>query len=150
MPIHVTRTDTCQAPVETAFAYVADYRNVPQWLFGMHKFEPVGDKDYGLGATFDAEVHLGAHIHTRIRVDDWVENELISFDSIDGVKVETRWFFTPEGADRTIIRGDVPLKLPFGPAGKLMGRVVEPAVKKAVEHSSEALARQIEEYAGRG
>lgn len=71
--VELRKTTLCQAPREVAFGYVADYRNVPQWLFGIHDFTPVDGLDYGLGATFDASVHLGLHLHSRIRVDDWVE-----------------------------------------------------------------------------
>ncbi len=148
MPIHVKHTDTCRAPVESAFAYVADYRNVPDWLFGIHRFEPVGDQDYGLGAVFDAEVHLGAHLHTRIRVEEWADNELIGFDSIDGVKVESTWRFEALDDESSAVTGEVTLTLPFGPAGRLMNRAIQPAVRRAVEQTAERLATRIEEHAG--
>ena len=40
--------------------------------------------------------------------------------------------------------------LPFGPAGRVMGKVMEPAVAKASERSSTALVAKVEEHAARG
>ena len=37
-------------PVDVAFAYVDNYANVPDWLFGVSRFAPVGEQDRGLGA----------------------------------------------------------------------------------------------------
>ncbi len=147
MPIDIHTTTQCRAPRDVAFAYVADYRNVGEWLFGISKFEPVGEQSYGLGSVFDASVHLGVHIHTRIAVDDFVEHELISFDSVKGFKVKSLWRFTAESPETTLITADISYTLPFGPAGKAMGKIMEPFVKTAVTHSSEALARHVEQAA---
>jgi hypothetical protein len=66
MPIEIRVESTFQAPLEVAFAYTADYRNVPDWLYGISKFEPVGENDYGLGAVFDGSMNLGATLNSRI------------------------------------------------------------------------------------
>lgn len=144
MPVHIVRTDTCQAPLETAFAYVADYRNVPHWLFGVHGFDPVGEQTYGLGSVFDADVHLGLRLKSRIRVDDWAENRMISFDTVKGFKVQSTWTFEALDATSTAITAEVTYHLPFGPAGKAMGKVIEPAVKQAVSRSADQLRERIE------
>jgi len=54
MPIHVTKETVLDAPVEKVFEYVANYRNVGEWLSGVSSFTPVGDLDYGLHSVFDA------------------------------------------------------------------------------------------------
>jgi uncharacterized membrane protein len=144
MPVEIVTSTTCEAPCDAAFAYVADYRNVPHWLFGIHEFTPVGDRDYGLGSVFDASVHLGLRLHSRIEVDEFVEDRLIAFDSVKGFKVRSRWNFEPVAPGRTTITAQVTYALPFGPAGRAMGKVVEPAVKQAVAHSSDELTARIE------
>ncbi|AQA25829.1 hypothetical protein BTZ20_1368 [Rhodococcus sp. MTM3W5.2] len=45
--IHITAV--AKVPVHAGFAYVDDYRNVPAWMFGVTRFEPVGEQTQGLG-----------------------------------------------------------------------------------------------------
>lgn len=144
MPWQISHTASCQAPVDVAFAYVSDYRNVGQWLFGVSKFEPVGEQTYGLGAIFDASLHLGLPIHTRIRVSEFEEGALMAFDSVKGFKVTSIWRFTALDDATTSIDAEVDLTLPFGPAGKAMGKVIQPVLKTAITHSSKELAHHIE------
>ena len=144
MAVDIVKTETCNAPLKTAFAYVADYRKIPDWMFGVHAFEPVGPHDYGLGSVFDVTVHLGLRIHTRIEAVEWEENRLIGMDSVKGFKVRSRWYFTALDEDRTEVTAKVSYELPFGPAGKAMGKVMEPVVKQAVKHASHHLVTNIE------
>jgi len=148
MSIDIVKTTECDAPLDAAFDYVADYRNVPSWLFGVQTFEPVGDIDHGLGAVFDGAMHLGVTLTSRIEVNEWVDNRLIGFDSVKGFKNSSRWNFEAAGEGRTLITAEVSYSLPFGPAGKALGKVIEPFVKQAVKHSSDHLRQRIEEAAG--
>ena len=146
MAIDIVKTTECDAPLDLSFDYVADYRNVPEWLFGVQTFEPVGDLDHGLGAVFDGAMHLGVTLKSRIEVNEWVDNRLIGFDSIKGFKNSSRWSFEPwDGGTR--ITAEVSYSLPFGPAGKALGKVIEPFVKQAVAHSSTHLKEQVEKVA---
>jgi uncharacterized membrane protein len=149
MPIEIRVESTFQAPLEVAFAYTADYRNVPDWLYGISKFEPVGDKDYGLGAVFDGSMNLGATLHSRIEVNEFEENRLIGFDSIKGFKNSSRWTFSALDAKHSTVVADVSYELPGGIAGKALGKVIEPFVKIAVKHSSAALQEAVEAQAAR-
>ena len=144
MGIDIVKAETCKAPLAIAFEYVDDYRNVPQWLFGIHEFTPVGPRDRGLDAVFDVSVHLGVHVKTRIKVTDYVEQRVIEFDSIKGFKVRSRWTFEAVDENTTMVTAEVTFNLPFGPAGKAMGKVMEPMVTKAVQHSSHELVRRVE------
>jgi len=147
MPIEIQVESTFQAPLEVAFAYTADYRNVPEWLYGISKFEPVGDKDYGLGAVFDGSMNLGATLHSRIEVNGFEENKLIAFDSIKGFKNSSRWTFSAIDDQHAKVIADVSYELPGGIAGKALGKVIEPFVKIAVKHSSAALQKAVEAHA---
>jgi uncharacterized membrane protein len=144
MGIDIVRTESCEAPLEVAYAYLADYREVPRWMFGVEKFEVVGDKDYGPGSEFDATVSLGVRLHTRIRATEWEENRVIGMDSVKGFKVRSRWYFAAEGENRTTVTANITYDLPFGPAGKAMGKVMEPFVKRAVQESAQTLVTNIE------
>jgi uncharacterized membrane protein len=149
MPIAIRVESTFQAPLEVAFAYTADYRNVPDWLYGISKFDPVGDKDYGLGAVFDGSMNLGATLHSRIEVNDFEENRLIAFDSIKGFTNSARWTFSAVDANSSTVVADVTYQLPGGIAGKALGKVIEPFVKIAVRHSSAALQKHVEAQVAR-
>lgn len=144
MAVHLNKTIVCKAPVESAFAYTADYRNVGDWLFGIKQFVPVGDLDYGLGAVFDGEMHVGATLTSRIEVNQFEENRLIGFDSIKGFENSSVWTFHETGAGAEI-HAEVEYRLPGGVAGKALGRLMAPFVQVAVNKSAEHLARRIEE-----
>lgn len=147
MAIDIVTTTDCAAPLGLVFEYVADYRNVPDWLFGIQTFEPVGDIDHGLGAVFDGAMHLGVTLKSRIEVVEWAEDRLIGFDSVKGFKNSSRWTFESTGDDSTRIVAELSYSLPFGPAGKALGKVIEPFVKQAVAHSSTHLKEQVERAA---
>ena len=39
--IHVRHTAVAAVPVDVAFDYIDNYRNVPTWMFGVSEFTPV-------------------------------------------------------------------------------------------------------------
>lgn len=149
MGTDIVRTETAEAPIDVAFAYLDDYREVPSWMFGVEDFRVVGDQDHGLGSEFEATLNLGIKLHTRIRCTEWEKNRVIGMDSVKGFKVRSRWYFEEDGPGRTKVRAEVTYGLPLGPAGKAMGKVIGPAVQRAVGHSAETLIRNIEALAAR-
>jgi uncharacterized membrane protein len=144
MAVDIVKTESCNAPLEVAFDYVADYREVPHWMFGVERFEVVGEQDRGVGAEFDATIHLGLRLHSRIRAAEWEENRVIGMDSVEGFKVRSRWYFDADGESRTTVTAKITYQLPFGPAGRGMGKLMEPFVKRAVVDSADKLVANIE------
>ncbi len=144
MALTATQQTEVAKPVETCFEYLDDWRNVPDWLVGVEKFTPAGDKDQGLGSVFDVVVHAGVKIKTRLEVTDYVERRLIEFESVQGFKVRNRWNFEPVGDGRTLITAETTLHPPFGPAGKALAKVLEPAMGKIMQHSAGNLRDRIE------
>jgi uncharacterized membrane protein len=144
MPIEINIETEFDAPVETAFAYTADYRRVPDWLYGISKFQPVGEKDYGLGATFDGWMNLGVTLKSVVEIDEFDEGSLIGMNSIKGFRNWSRWNFSAVDPATSKVRADFFYELPGGLAGKAIGKAIEPFVKIAVKHSSEALKTGIE------
>ena len=139
----------CNASLAQTFAYVDDHTNVPDWMFGVERFEPHGELDHGLGAVYDVVVHVGLPIRTRIEVTGWEQDERIEFASVSGFRTESVWTFEALDDTTTLVTSSVTYHLPFGPAGRVMGKVMEPAVGKAVDRSSTALVRKVEEHAAR-
>jgi uncharacterized membrane protein len=149
MGTDIVRTETADAPIDVAFDYLDDYREVPKWMFGVEDFKVVGEKDRGLGSEFEATLNLGIKLHTRIRCTEWEKNGVIGMDSVKGFKVRSRWYFEEPSPGRTTVTAKVTYELPFGPAGRAMGKVVGPAVQRAVGHSAETLVKNIEALAAR-
>ena len=143
----ILRTATCAAPVEVAFAYVSDHRNIPHWMFGIERFEPVGEHDRGVGSVFEVTAHLGVRLHTRIQAVEWFEEKLIAMESVTGFPVRTRFGFEPAGPDRTTVTAEVEYALPGGLAGKAMGRMISPFVRQAVDHAQHRLVVEVERAA---
>lgn len=147
MVTEILRSTDCDVPAEVAFGYVADYRNVPEWLVGLSRFTPVGGRDAGLGAVFDAGVQLGVTLSARVRVDEFVPGRRMGFTSTRGVSVRSRWDFTPLSATRTRITAQLAYRLPLGPAGFALGRVIEPFVQQSLAVSSRQLTVSMERWA---
>jgi ribosome-associated toxin RatA of RatAB toxin-antitoxin module len=147
MAIDIVRTASCNAPLEVAFAYVADYRRIPEWMIGVEQFEVVGDKDHGVGAVFEVTLDLGLRIRTRIQAVEWEENRVIGMDTLSGLGARSRWYFERSGENLTTVTANVSYTLPFGPAGKVMGRIMQPFVRQAVTQGGKSLAENIERVA---
>ena len=148
MAIEISINETVEAPLGVTFAYVADYRTIPEWMFGVRKFEPVDPaNDYGLGSVFDVSLSLGVPINTRIETVEFAEDQVIGMDSVKGFKAKSRWNFAADGPDRTTVTATVTYELPFGPAGRAMGKVMQPFVKQAVGHISQHLKANLEKRA---
>lgn len=144
MATEIVINETCNAPLETTFAYVADYRTIPEWMFGVRCFTPVTESDYGLGSAFEVQLQLGLPIHTTIETVEFEENRLIGMDSVKGFQARSRWYFEAAGPDSTKVTAKVSYELPFGPAGRIMGKVMEPFVRQAVGHISHHLRANLE------
>jgi uncharacterized membrane protein len=136
----------CAAPVAVAFAYLDDYRNATDWMFGLARFEPAGEQVQGLDAQFDATFQVKPiKLSSRIKITGWEENKLIAFESIKGFHNWSTWRFFDEGPERTKIEVEFSYELPGGLAGKALGRALEPVAALSVRHSDEALRREIEQ-----
>jgi uncharacterized membrane protein len=143
--VDIHHEGSCAAPLDVAFAYLDDYRNATEWMFGLARFEPVGQQDQGLGAVFEGTFQVKpVKLHSTIKVTEWEQNKLIAFESIKGFRNWSTWEFIPDGAARTTIRVRFSYELPGGLAGRAMGKALEPIVAMSVRHSDEALRREID------
>lgn len=143
--VDIHHEGSCAAPLDVAFAYLDDYRNATSWMFGLAKFEPVGDKVQGLDAMFDGTFQVKpVKLHSTIKVTEWEQDKRIAFESIKGFHNWSTWDFNADGPARTKIRVTFSYELPGGLAGRALGKALEPIVAVSVRHSDEALRREIE------
>jgi uncharacterized membrane protein len=143
--VDIHHEGSCAAPVDVAFAYLDDYRNATKWMFGLARFEPVGDKDRGVGAVFEGTFHVRpVKLASTIEVTEWEQNTTIAFESIKGFRIWSTWTFRESGPAHTTIDVVFSYELPGGLAGRALGKALEPIVAVSVRHSDEALRREIE------
>ncbi|MCF8589532.1 SRPBCC family protein [Gordonia liuliyuniae] len=140
---HTVRT---QVPRSAVFAYVDDPNTVPQWMFGVTAFDPVGDRSRGLGAEYDAVMKVGPKsLSARLEVAVWTENEELVLSSVAGFDVTTRWRFTDGDDGYTVVDVDFDYNLPGGLAGRALGALIEPVVGQAVRQTEQALRDALEQ-----
>ena len=122
-----------------------DFRNVPQWMFGVTRFEPTSDILSGLGATYEAKMQIGPKTLTSVvHVTEWVHNEKLTLESIEGLSNSSTWSFTDAADGRTRLDVVFRYSLPGGIAGKVLGAVVEPVVGQAIRHTESTLRARLE------
>lgn len=143
--VDIHHDGVAEAPLSTAFAYIDDFRTAPVWMFGLARFEPVGDRDHGLGATFDATFQVKpVKLGSTVEITEWEQDALIAFTSIKGFKNWSTWRFSADGPTRTRITVVFSYALPGGLAGRALGKAMEPVVALSVKHSDAALRKNIE------
>jgi uncharacterized membrane protein len=145
MPSVVEHSVEIAAPVAQVFAYVDDFSNVKDWMYGLHSIEPVGEQRHGVGATYDGVMKLGVSLSSRVRCTAYEPARLIELTSIRGIKNTQRWTFTDLGGDRTRVEASISYTLPGGPAGKVIENAVKPFIAIAIKHTSEQLVHNIEQ-----
>ncbi|MFF0815777.1 SRPBCC family protein [Rhodococcus sp. NPDC003318] len=146
---HIHRTALARTDVSTGFAYVDDYRNVPDWMFGVTRFDPVGRQSQGLGAIFDVTLQLGPKaLHSRVRITEWERDRVIVLDSIDGIESSSTWRFTQTPDGGTELAVDFDYTLPGGLLGRALAKIVEPIVGTAIAQTEATLRDKVEKLSG--
>ncbi|MBH0119585.1 SRPBCC family protein [Rhodococcus sp. HM1] len=140
---HVRHSAVAAVPLDIAFAYVDDHRTVPEWMFGVSRFEPVGAQVSGLGAVFDAAMQIGPKsLDTRLEVVEWERDRIIVLNSVAGFRTSSSWTFTDLG-DSSRLDVDFGYELPGGLAGRALGMLIEPVVGTAVRQTEQALRTRL-------
>jgi len=144
MPITVTRKTQLEKPVDVAFASVANYRTIGEWLVGISTFTPTTEIDYGLHAVFEGHLNLGVTtLKSTVKVIGFDENDWMELDSIKGFQNRSKLIFTPTPDGNCSVEFDLTYELPGGVLGKGMGKAIEPLIAQVVKHSSDKLAKQV-------
>ncbi|WP_233267072.1 SRPBCC family protein [Tomitella fengzijianii] len=134
------------APLAVGFAFVDDYRTVPQWMFGVTGFTPVGEQERGLGAEYAVTMVLGPKtLRSKVRVTEWEQDELITLESYEGVRNTSSWRFTRVDDEHAELSVEFTYDFGGGLAGKALGRIVEPFVQAAVAQTEKDLRRLVEQ-----
>ena len=136
-----------QAPAGVAFAFVDDYRNVPEWMFGVTTFEPLGVQTAGLGSEFDAVMQLGPKVmKSKIRCTEWVQDEVITLESYEGMANSSSLRFRAVDEEHTELSVAFGYEFPGGLAGKALAKIIEPAIQMAIRQTEQDLRKAVEEH----
>jgi len=142
---HVEHSAIGHAPIDFAFEYTTDYRNVPRWMFGVSRFEPITEQTIGLGAVFETAVDLGpTELPLHVEVTSWVENEHFTLETVKGIAATCTWRFAVAEDGSTRITGIVDYKIGGGLAGKPLDKLIQAIAGPAVRHVDKHLRGEIE------
>lgn len=143
---HVEHASACEAPVDYAFEYITDYRNVPKWMLGLKHFAPIGEQTKGVGATFDGAINLGPiTLHVAINFTDWEDDKSFGAHFTKGVDGTLTMRFEPLGEDRTRLSVVVDYTVGAGIAGKLLDKAIQAFVGPCLRYIDKHLLRQIKD-----
>ena len=141
---HLAHEAVTDAPLERVFDYMADSSNVPQWFYGVQRFEPLTELTRGLGSKYAISLNVGRTITAKFECTEFIENELIEVHTFDGLRASSRWTFEPADAG-TRVRGEFDYTLPGGVAGAGLSTLIKPVVSIAVKQTTANVLK----YAGR-
>ena len=118
-------------------------------LDGVTKWEPIGRRSRGAGATFAVEMSaLGLHLGDRLKLDKWDPPRSIGWHSVGGVMSQRGlWHFTS-------YRGGtgVELRITYDPPAGILGNAVagpvEGLVKRRLHKALGKMKRLIESQDG--
>jgi hypothetical protein len=140
----VAREGLLAVPREFAFAFVADYRNVPRWMYGVSRFDPCTAQTAGAGARFDTSFSgVGGTRALRLEATQWLDGTLLVLESVDEPLVTARFSFRDARAEATAIGVRISYPVPRGLAGLALGRVADLVVGAAVRHVEISLRREL-------
>ncbi|WP_286014000.1 SRPBCC family protein [Nocardia sp. CDC159] len=161
---HIRYASDVGAPVEVAFTYTDNHLFVPDWMFGIAAFEPVGDAGHGPGAVYAAAVRLGLWRPTvECEITEYRRNVVIGYTlrrRRPGKVAPARsdrpvadlgtltLRFDPLGHGRSVLTSEADYRPPRGLVARLCTKLIDAAITSAVRRSEAQLRREIEEFHG--
>ncbi|MGE5620115.1 MAG: SRPBCC family protein [Sphingomonadaceae bacterium] len=141
----IERSILVEAPIDEVFAFVADYRNTTMYQRQFSHFAPIIDSPtHGLGMTLDVRGRFkGLPIRAKLRVTDFVPNELILSRSIEGLESTAEWRFAPEGGG-TRVTFAARYAWPIPILGRTLRKMLEAELASMTTTSLRELKRLVE------
>lgn len=146
---HIKYASDVGAPVEVAFTYTDNHLFVPDWMFGVTDFEPTGELDHGLGATFSTTARLPLRrLAVDIEISEYRHNAVIGYTLRGRMAGTLTLRFDPLGYGRSVLTSEAQYAAPRGLFGRMCSGLVDAAVKSALHRTESQLRREIEEFHG--
>lgn len=142
----VQHSAVVRAPRSTVFEYINDYRNVPDYMFGVSRFSPVGEQTSGVGSEFETAIKIGPkELKSRVKCTEWVDGESIRMESVSGFGAVTVWRFADgDEPGTTKLDAEFIYTLPGGLTGKVLGGLMGPFVEQGVKYTESKISGAVE------
>ena len=119
--IRLQRSLLVERDPESVFRLISDPSSYPDFVVGITRWQPLSGDKRGRGARYRILMRVGSiEAGGVVRVERWVENQLIEWRSERGVHQTGRWEVRPAAAG-----AEVRLTLEFDLSGGPVGRLVE-------------------------
>jgi len=143
--VHIHTEGVVAASQQFAFDYLSDFRNAPDWLFGVNKLTVVGEVTSGLGTVYDGSMALGPKtLHSVVKVARWEPPILFEHEYVSGFAVNSTWQVNSVDSAKSEVVVDIDYNVPGGIGGRVLGRLLGPLLSMAVERSRDTLRDRIE------
>lgn len=135
---------SCKAPVDVAFRYLDDYRNVTDYWHGMKSYQPIGEPGHGIGAVFDSVIKVGpTTLKSTIKTVEWERDDRVVYQSVSGVHSVTRFEFAAVDATHSEVTFSIEFRLPGGITSKALEKTLEPFIASAARNTADNIARRV-------
>ncbi|WP_043659832.1 SRPBCC family protein [Nocardia thailandica] len=148
---HIRYASDVGAPVDVAYAYASTPAFVPDWLYGVTGFVPLGTPDEGLGAAYSAKIRLlGGLLRSTVtcEITEFRRNAVIGYTLRGRVCGTVTLRFDPLGYERSVLTSEADYPPPRGVLGRLCRAPIEAATKSALRRTEARLRREIEAFHG--
>ncbi|WP_227979047.1 SRPBCC family protein [Nocardia spumae] len=171
---HIRYASDVGAPVEVAFTYADNHLFVPDWMFGITAFEPIGEAGHGPGALYAATLRLGLWRPTvECEITEYRRNAVIGYtlrrrrpgkaapaqttasDPVGEavppqvpVLATLTLRFDPLGYGRAVLTSEADYPPLHGWLARPAAKAVDVLAQAAVRRSEAQLRREIEEFHG--
>jgi carbon monoxide dehydrogenase subunit G len=140
----INATVVIDRPLDVVWDYVSDWRNATSYIFGLQKYQPIGEQERGVGTKVELAVKLGPTTQESVvEYVEWVDREVLRNVPVSGFQQGTAIRFAPEG-EGTRVTIDGEFSLPGGIAGRVLGKTIEPAAKLTASQSLKNLKALLE------
>lgn len=137
MPI-VKRNAPVASPIENAFEYIADWKNLKDFMPMFLELKPVSLVEYGPGLSLETMIALGkVEISTTFDVVEFLKNRKIVFKSARGVKSKMTWELKQVDRDKILVTFTFEFEIPPGLVTRAYER--EGIEKELQDHANKSM-----------
>ena len=130
---------------ERAFDYFADHRHVAQVLQGVTRWEPIGTRTKGVGASYEVElVAFGFPLRSVLRLDRWRRPHEIGWVSESGLIEQEGGFTFTKTSDGVRVDLRIAYQPPAAAIGALIARQVDRTVRGRLQRALERIRDTLE------
>jgi len=128
----IERSIEIEAPVESVFDFVTDWRNMSRFMERTYDWKPTTEKTRGDGVRLaHKQKGLFREIAYECEISGFVENEGFTITSFKGPQAKSQWAFESLG-DRTKVTLIVGYKVP----GSIVGGILDALLVKRMSETT--------------